>query len=279
MKNHTFVRLVEWREQCIIRTSANQSMKTIASLLISALTILTVSSATAQVTYTGTGHADGTTADGDGISSVVVNNDANNITFTINSTANQAAYMFYAVDIQTIGQAGSGYTGFNNPIFSSGGPALGISTGENAVLDEMGGTFSAYTYAGTWTENASGSVAAGGTGDTFATITVPLNSLGLSPGDSFYFDTESTYTSWANGGPQSAYGALDSAGGYPAESNGSYQPYNNNNYYDSATDAAGTTFGTVASLYTVASVPEPTTCGLIGLGALAMAGRMMRRKA
>jgi len=257
--------------------SNQQLMKTITSLL-SVLVCVAISSAMAQSTYTGTGHANGTTADGDGISSVVVNNDANNISFTINSTVNQASYMFYAIDIQIVGQASSGYTGFSNPIFSSGGPALGISTGENAVLDESGGTFNAYTFGGTWTQNASGSVAAGGTGNTFATITVSLSSLGLSAGNSFYFDTVSTYTSWANGGPQSAYGALDSVGGYPAESNGSYQPYNNDNYYDSATDAAGTTFGTAESLYTVTPAPEPTACALMGLGALVMMGCVIRGK-
>ena len=49
-------------------------------------------------------------ADGAGISSVVVNNDANNITFTINSTQAQASYIFYSIELQIIGQAGSGDT-------------------------------------------------------------------------------------------------------------------------------------------------------------------------
>ena len=225
-------------------------------------------------TYLGTGDALGTSpADGAGISSVVVNNDANNITFTINSTQPQASYIFYGIEIQTIGQAGSGYTGFANPF----GPAVGISSGENAVIDTYGTGATPYTYNGSWVAGSTVSYAAGGTGSTFATITVPQASLGLTLGSSFYFDVVSTYTAYANGGPQAAYGALDNTG-YLPESDGNYQPYDGTAHYDSAT-SAGTTFGTAATEFTIQAAPEPSTYALMGLGVVGAIGRVMRRPA
>ena len=70
-------------------------------------------------------------------------------------------------------------------------------------------------------------------------------------------------------GGQSAYGALDNTS-WPAETDASYQPWLGSNYYDSATDAGGTIFGTAATVYTVVGVPEPATCALLGLGSLFM---------
>jgi hypothetical protein len=128
----------------------------------------------------------------------------------------------------------------------------------------------AWTYSGgVWTQNAGGAVNAGGTGFNYVTMTVPLSSLGLSVGDSFYFDAVSSYTSWAGSpsGPQSAYSALDSVSGYPAETDSSWQPWLGSNSYDSATDASGTTFGTGASMYTV-TIPEPTTLALLSGGVI-----------
>ena len=112
------------------------------------------------------------------------------------------------------------------------------------------------------------SYTAGGTGDTFATITVPLSSLGLNVGNSFYFDAVSTYTAQSDGGPQAAYGALDNTG-YLPESDGRYEPYDGTAYYDSAT-SPGSTFGTSATEYTIQAVPEPAACALMGLGAMAL---------
>lgn len=223
--------------------------------------------------YTGPGTSlGGSLADGAGISSVVVNNTASAITFTINSSQNQASYIFYAIELQIVGQASSGYTGFSNPF----GPAIGISSGENAVLDTYGTGATPYVYSGgSWIVNPTVSYSAGGTGTTSSTMTVPLSSLGLALGQSFYFDVVSTYTSYSSGGPQAAYGALDSTG-YPAEANGSYNPYSNNTWYDSATDATST-FGSGASLYTVQAVPEPSTWALMGLGLAGMMGRALRR--
>jgi hypothetical protein len=254
-----------------------QLMKTIASF-ISALTILGVSSALGQTTYTGSGHANGGGGNGEGISSVVINNTASAITFTINSSAAQSQYVQYFVLMQIVGQAANGSTALLHSAgaLNSWGPSLGISTGENAFAATYNTGASAETYGGgTWTQNASVGYSAGGSGFTYATFTVPLTSLGLSVGSSFHFDVVSSYP---NGVGQSAYGALDSVGGYPAETDSSYKPYLGSNAYDAATDASGTTFGTAASLYTVAPVPEPATCAIIGLGLSVIAGRVVRRQ-
>lgn len=246
-------------------------MKTRISVSILLTTV--ASTVLAQVTYLGPGTSLGTSpADGAAISSVVVNNTATSISFTINSTQPQVSYIFYAVELQIVGQAGNGYTGFANPF----GPAVGISTGVNSVIDTYGSGASTYTYNGSWNQTSAGTYAAGGTGLTYATITVPLSDMGLNVGNGFYFDVVSTYTSYQNGGPQSAYGALASTG-YPAESDGAYTPWNGTSHYDSATDAAST-FSQGGTLYTIQAVPEPTTLALCGLGGLFVVRRLGQRK-
>ncbi len=244
--------------------------KTILSItsILAALALITLP-AKAQTTYLGTGTALGGGGSGEGISSVVINNTASTITFTINNSANESAYVQYYVLMQYVGQGASGSTAlFNSAGALNGwGPSLGISTGENAFADTWNTGASAETYSGgTWTQNASVSYDAGGTGFNYVTFTVPLSSLGLSLGSSFYFDVVSSYP---NPEGQSAYGALDSIGGYPAETDNSYHQYTpGQNAYDAATDASGTTFGTAASEYTVTPVPEPATLALLSGGAI-----------
>jgi len=224
----------------------------------------------AAATYTGPGTADGTAVnDGGGISSVIINSDASDITFTINSSQPMASYIFYAVELQIVGQAANGSTSLVNPW----GEHLGISTGLNSLINTWGTGASALTYSGgTWNQNEAENYSAGGTGSSFATVTFALSSLGLSVGNSFYFDAVSSYASPSG---QSAYGALASTG-YPAESDNSWQPWSGANYYDSATDASST-FNTGATLYTV--VPEPTTLVLVGLGGLLLLCRRFFRRA
>ena len=251
-------------------------MKTLPCI-IPVLTLLALATlpATAQdiytQTYTGTGDANGGLGDGAGISSVVVGNDASgDIDFTINSTQPMDAYINYAIEIQQVG-APTGYTGFAPPW----GLAVGISTGENALINTWTGAggATAFIYSGgSWNGGAGGSYTAGGLGNTYATFTTTLSSLGLSPGSSFYFDVVSSFD--APGG-QSAYGVLDNTGWAP-ESDNSYKPWLGDNYYDSAT-SPGSTFGSAATEYTVEAVPEPATCVLMGLGALGMIRWSLRR--
>ncbi len=249
-------------------------MKIASAIAFVTISLLLASLPAGAALYTGPGTSlYNSVNDGAGISSVDVENTTSTISFTINSSQPQASYIFYAIELQIVGQAGNGYTGFSNPF----GPAIGISSGENAVVDTYGTGATPYLYSGGWVEGSTVSYTAGGTGDTDCSITVPLSSLGLNVGNSFYFDVVSTYTSWSDGGPQAAYGALDSTG-YPAEANGSYTPYDNNTYYDSATDASST-FNTGASLYTLAApVPEPATWSFLGLGIVGMIGNVMRRR-
>jgi hypothetical protein len=258
-------------------------MKTITSILSTmAALALAILSASAQtpVTYTGTGNADGGGGNGTAISSVVVNNNANNITFTINSTTAQN-FLMYGIELQVIGQAANGFTGLSQPF----GESFGISSGVNAAINTFGTGATAYT-ANNAGYTSSGSVLSwvGGTGNTFATITASLSSLGLSVGQSFYLDVVSTFPGNQNGFPQSAYGALDSVTGFPAEQDGLFHPYNPDGhatFYDSANtaQASGSTFGTAATMYTVQAVPEPATCTLMGLGALVMIRRVFSRNA
>lgn len=214
-------------------------------------------------TYLGTGNANGTGAnDGAGISSVDINNDASSITFTINSSQPMASYIFYAIEIQKVG-APVGDTGFANPW----GPSIGISSGVNALVNTYGTGSTPLTYSGgSWVAGTGANYDAGGTGSSFATMSFALSDLGLNVGDSFNFDVVSSYTSPSG---QSAYGALFNTS-VPAESDGNNTPWNGTSYYDSATDAGGTVFGTSSSLYSV--VPEPSAIALLltGLGMLAL---------
>jgi hypothetical protein len=258
------------------------NIKTMKTHIIPVLTVLALATlpATAQQTYLGTGDSDGPSAwqDGAGITEVDINNTANNITFTIDSNDPQASWIFYAVEIQQVGLGGSGYSGFANPY----GPAVGISTGVNAVLDTVGNSSglsgNAYTFGNSSTPTSSlwiPSFVPGGTASSFS-ITVPLSSLGLAVGNSFYFDVVSSYTSPAG---QAAYGSLDASGWLP-ESDNNWAPWNGTSYYDSVlgiSNGNDTDFGTAASEYTVVGVPEPATCVLMGMGALAMIRRSLRR--
>jgi hypothetical protein len=231
-------------------------MKTILSItsILAALALITLP-AKAQTTYLGPGVSQGASAaDGAAIDSVVVQNDANNISFTINSTQPQASYIKYYIDIQVNGQAANGWaiSGNNN----SWGNPLGISSGENFFIGTWGtGASLVAEYLGggsSWIQDAPSYIF---NTPSSATMTFPLSSLGLSVGSSFNFDVLSSYSG------AGAYSALDlGTGVYTAGVAWNPDPY------DSAT-AAGSTFSTT-SYTVVAPVPEPATLALLSGGAI-----------
>ena len=140
-------------------------MKTILSIS-SALAVLAMATLPVQAdSYTGTGTANGGGGSGEGISSVVINNNASDITFTVNTSAAQSAYVQYFILMQYVGQGASGSTALLNSAgaLNGWGPSLGISTGETAFVAPWNTGASAVTYSGgPWTQNASVSYDAGG---------------------------------------------------------------------------------------------------------------------
>src|SRR5215469_6196791 len=139
-------RLMILEHQQVVKTETQntQTMKTIPTIT-SALTALALFAGPAgAATFTGTGNADGSAAaDGGAISSVVVNNTASTITFTVNSTSPMASYIFYSIELQTIG-APLGDTSLVNPW----GEHMGASTGLNAIINTYGNGASELTYGG-----------------------------------------------------------------------------------------------------------------------------------
>ena len=205
------------------------------------------------------------------ISSVVVTNDANNLNFQINlnsaASIGPSANRFanYEVGIQenssTGGQTlingnfGTGTTTAGNPY----GNAVGISTGENFFIGNFlaGSSFSGgsqlygYSSVAGWNQiGATGPVTQVNSGSPSLSFSFPLLALGLSAGSSFNFDVWTSF-----GSPQGAYDALDNNGEGPGAA-----PYSGGTY-DSAT-VAGSTFS--STVYTVASVPEPTSMAILG---------------
>jgi hypothetical protein len=263
--------------------------RTVSRCLVGAFSsaILWAAGTAAAATYTDTvGDNNGGGADED-IIGAVITNDASNINFTIdlNTSANlassDASYEHVELALQT---GAGGYTSLSNPF----GESIGISSGWNyyalgyfyTPTGGTAGTFGADLYSGT----AAGYAAITSayttsdvvTGTPSVTISVPLATLGLSPGSTFYFDAYTTY----NGGGQGAYDALDN----PTYTAGT--PYGGTYFtaYDSNPNGSvggvqqqtNSQFGTAAYQYTVTSIPEPVSTALVGLVGIGLLSRRRR---
>jgi len=185
------------------------------------------------------------------ISSVEITNTLTNITFKINlngSIANPTDWGKYLVGIDT--NSATGDTG--NPVGNPWGRNIRMSAGMDAFIGSWvdgGGGAQPWTFTSSWTQNGQVTPVLG-TNST--TITVPLASLGLTPGQTINFDV---YSSGGNGG-DSANDAL----GLATQTINDWQvPYDS---------------GSNVRSYTVA-VPEPTTLGLAGIAGLSL---LMRRR-
>jgi hypothetical protein len=188
-----------------------------------------------------------------------------NFKLTVNgnvATTDWAKFMIGIASTKTAGTVtGNGWgRPINMQVTGTGAPGMDYWIG--SWVDGGGGAqLWSYT-GGSWTgPSALGSYSfvPGATSDIF--YTVSLASLGLTAGDTFYFDA---YSSGGGGGDS----AVDSL----ANPNVSITSWGQT--YTSQTLASG---GLGLNAYTVA-VPEPSTMAMVGVAGAAVAGRLMRRR-
>ena len=187
------------------------------------------------------------------ISSVEVLNNPTDISFKISvNTASITSpdWGKYTIGIDSIAGGDT-----SNPVGNPWGRNIRMSSGMDYWIGswvDSGGGGQLWTYSGSW----SGPVGMGTSiSGNSITITVPLASLGLSPGNTFNFDV---YTTGGNGG-DTAVDALANPGIAGA---------NWGDPYDSGANVVS---------YTVTPVPEPTSLAMLGLGASLVISRIRRR--
>ena len=188
------------------------------------------------------------------ITSVNLNNDATSLNFNINLAGDPTPYnwMNYLVGIS---KNLFGGVGGNANATGGWGTDIKMSTGGMDYFIGAFPGFSGYSLK-TWDGVSSWSSASGAASETTSTVSfsVPLASLGLSPGDTFQFDV------WTQSSGNDVMDALSDT------TPRGFQ----NNPFDTGANALS---------YTVTAAPEPGTCALLGLGALAILPRVLRRKA
>lgn len=191
-----------------------------------------------------------------------VTNDATNLflTLTLNGDISATDWGKFMIGFST-GSTATINTGngWGRPI-QLNSPLGGMDYWIGSLVDS-GGESQLWSFDVLWTNNGAlpGYSLSPGTTSTIA-YTVTLSSLGLSPGDTFYFDAYSS----GGGGTDSAVDAL-------ANPNVSITAWSDP--YTSSTTANG---GVGLNSYLV--VPEPTTIGFLALAAAGVAGYALRRR-
>jgi len=190
------------------------------------------------------------------ITSVEVNTSGSDLIFKINLAGDPVATDWgkYMVGIDSVAGGDTASDGWVRPISMSSGMDYWLGS-----WADSGNGAEAWKYTGSWgLLNATYGTPGGLTiakNTSSVTITYPYASLGLAPGNSFYFDV---YTS-GGGGSDSAVDALAN----PAQTINDWSvPYNSGENVD---------------LFTL-PVPEPSTLVLVAFRGLLVAGRTFRRR-
>lgn len=225
-------------------------------------TILSCNMAFSAIYTDSTGDIDPTISTGGGTLDILgmeVSNTLTDITFTLSLNGNVATVDWgkFLIGIATGGsEATTTGNGWNRPI-NMNSPTGGMTHWIGSWVD-VGGGSQLWDYDGAaWGGPAAltGFTITGGTTSTI-TYTLSLSSLGLSVGNTFYFDAYST----GGGGTDAAIDAL-------ANPNVSVTSWNQTYTSDST-----------AGIYSYTVVPEPTTIGLMGLGIFGIARALRRKK-
>ena len=223
-------------------------------------------SASAAIYNDSTGDIDPGIATGGGtldILSMEVTHNATDLMFslTLNGNITTTDWGNFMIGISTGGTGTPTGNGWARPI-NLDSPSTDMDFWIGSWVNAGGGS-QFWSYNGTsWNNNGALSTVGGSysfvAGST-STIDymVPLANLGLSSGDTFYFDAYSS----GGGSSDSAVDALS-----------------NPSVSITAWDQTYTSSGSTLSSYTVTAIPEPATMSLLGLGALSMLGLRRRRR-
>ena len=190
------------------------------------------------------------------ITSVEVNTSGSDLIFKINLAGDPVATDWgkYMVGIDSVAGGDTTGDGWVRPISMSSGMDYWLGS-----WADSGNGAEAWKYTGTWgLQNATYATPGGlsfAKDTSSVTITYPSASLGLNPGDSFYFDV---YTS-GGGGTDSAVDALAN-------------PTQTINDWGVAYNS-----GAAVDQFTM-PVPEPSTLVLVAFGGLLAVGRTFRRR-
>jgi hypothetical protein len=232
-------------------------------LQVAGLAVLIAVSAWADVFNDSTGDIDAGLSNGAGtldILSVEVTHDATDVMFslTVGGDVSTTDWGKFMIGIATGGTGSTTDNGWGRPI-TLDSPIGGMDFWIGSWVDGGGGA-QLWSYNGaTWDLDTMGSYSFAGGVQSTLDYSVPLATLGLGEGDTFYFDV------YASGG-----GGTDTA--IDALSNPNVSVTAWDQAYVSSVSGGG------LSSYGVAAIPEPGTLSLFGFGVLSVLGLRRRRR-